>query len=172
VKSTSSGLFNNPNTATFSGCSFAGIGMTRKSRFNFLAAWALLLGLVTAGPVAAAGKTEEEIAKPATPAASAAPLVKSTKAARKAAPKAKLVDINSANKAALKKLPGITDGLAGKIIANRPYGSKTWLLSNKVIEAPAFYAIKPLIEAKQPLKTAAENAAFYEKMKKEKAAKP
>jgi DNA uptake protein ComE-like DNA-binding protein len=90
----------------------------------------------------------------------------------KAKAKIKLVDINGANKAALKKLPGVTDALADKIIAGRPYGSKTWLLSNNVIDATAFYAIKPLIEAKQPFKTAEENAAFYEKLKKEKKAKP
>jgi len=33
-------------------------------------------------------------------------------------------------------------------------------------------AIKPLIEARQPFKTAAENVAYFDKMKKEKAAKP
>jgi DNA uptake protein ComE-like DNA-binding protein len=86
--------------------------------------------------------------------------------------KLKLVDINGANKAALMKLPGITSSDADKIIANRPYGSKTWLVSNKVINEASFYAIKALVEAKQPFKTAAENVAYFEKVKKEKAAKP
>jgi DNA uptake protein ComE-like DNA-binding protein len=90
----------------------------------------------------------------------------------KAKAKVKLVDINGASKAALMKLPGITAADADKIVANRPYGSKTWLISSKVISESAFYAIKPMIEAKQPFKTAAENAAFYEKLKKEKVAKP
>jgi DNA uptake protein ComE-like DNA-binding protein len=95
-----------------------------------------------------------------------------TVANSKAKAKVKPVDINGANKAALMKLPGITASLADKIIDNRPYGSKTWLLTNNVIEASIFYGIKPLVEAKQPYKTVEENAAFYEKMKKEKAAKP
>jgi DNA uptake protein ComE-like DNA-binding protein len=144
--------------------------MTRKQLSYLLAASVMVFGASLAG---AAEKAADAASKPAaSSSAPATPLAKSTKATRKPVPKGKLVDINSANKAALKKLPGITDALADKIIAGRPYGSKTWLLSNSVIDANAFYAIKPLIEAKQPFKTAAENAAFYDKLKKEKAAKP
>lgn len=73
----------------------------------------------------------------------------------------KLVDINSANKAALMKLPGITADVADKIIAGRAYGSKTWLVSDKVIEPTTYGAIKELIVAKQPYKDAAKNAALY-----------
>lgn len=87
-------------------------------------------------------------------------------------PKSKLVDINSAKKPALKKLPGISDVEADKIIAGRPYASKTWLVTNKVIEPATYASIKDLLIAKQPFKTAAENVAFYDKLKKEKAAKP
>lgn len=75
----------------------------------------------------------------------------------KAAAKIKKVDINTANKAALTKLPGITDVEAEKIIANRPYGSKAWLVTNKVLDAGAYGAIKALIEAKQPLKPVKNN---------------
>jgi len=82
-----------------------------------------------------------------------------------------MVDINSADKKALKKLPGMTDAQADKIIAGRPYGSKAWLVSNGVLDAATFESIKDRVVAKQPFKTAAENVAFYEKMKKEKAAK-
>jgi DNA uptake protein ComE-like DNA-binding protein len=42
----------------------------------------------------------------------------------KAKPAAGEVDINRASKDDLKKLPGITDALADKIIAHRPYLSK------------------------------------------------
>lgn len=146
--------------------------MTRKHLSCLLAASALLLG---AGFAAAADKAPEAVARPQAPSsAPAAPSAKatSTKAAHKAVPRGKLVDINSAAKPALKKLPGISDALADKIIANRPYGSKTWLVSNNVLEAATFQAIKRLIEAKQPFKTAAENAAFYDKLKKDKASKP
>jgi competence protein ComEA len=84
----------------------------------------------------------------------------------KGAAKIKLVDINNASQTALKKLPGITDEQAEKIIANRPYGSKAWLVTNKVIDPGTYGNIKALIEAKQPFKTAAENAAMYEQLKK------
>ena len=84
-------------------------------------------------------------------------------AKRKATAKIKRVDINSASKAALKKLPGITDVEAEKIIASRPYGSKAWLVTNKVIDAAAYDAIKMQIEAKQPYKSAEKNAVLYQK---------
>ena len=65
--------------------------------------------------------------KPGTPAATKAisgakATEKSAKVGKPAA-KVKLVDINSASKAELKKLPGINDAEADKIIAGRPYGS-------------------------------------------------
>jgi DNA uptake protein ComE-like DNA-binding protein len=64
-------------------------------------------------------------------------------------PKVKLVDINTANKAALKKLPGITDADADKIIANRPYASKAWLVTHKVISEAAYHGLSALIQAGQ-----------------------
>src|SRR3972149_5788560 len=47
----------------------------------------------------------------------------------KAAAKVKPVDINSASKAELKKLPGISGAAADKIIAGRPYLSKANLVT-------------------------------------------
>jgi DNA uptake protein ComE-like DNA-binding protein len=64
-------------------------------------------------------------------------------------PKVKLVDINTANKAALKKLPGITDADAEKIIANRPYGSKAWLVTHNVIPEKTYHGLSALIQAGQ-----------------------
>ena len=85
---------------------------------------------------------------------------------RKGTAGAKLVDINTASRAALEKLPRISAAQADQIIANRPYGSKAWLVTNKVIEVGVYDAIKGKIEAKQPFKTAEENAAMYEQLKK------
>jgi competence protein ComEA len=62
------------------------------------------------------------------------------------------VDINNASLDALKNLPGIDDALAAKIIAGRPYGSKTWLVTNGVIAPEIYGGIKKLVAAGQPSK--------------------
>ena len=96
-------------------------------------------------PIAASAK--------AASAASAAPRVSPTK----------LVDINSASAAELKKLPGITDVEAAKIIAGRPYGSKAQLVSRQAVDANQYQTLKNLVQAKQPFKDAAKNAAVQAK---------
>lgn len=73
---------------------------------------------------------------------------KSTEA-KKAAANIKLVDINSASKAELKKLPGIGDADADKIIAGRPYLTKAHLVTRKIIPAGVYESIKKRIIAKQ-----------------------
>lgn len=83
----------------------------------------------------------------------------------KAAAKVKLVDINTASSAELKKLPGISDTEAAKIIAGRPYGSKAWLVTNNIIDAAVYEGLKQQVIAKQPSKDAAKNAALYSKKK-------
>src|SRR5690349_11241278 len=72
----------------------------------------------------------------------------STSATKVVAP-AKLVDINSASKAELKKLPGIQDAQADKIIAGRPYGSKAWLVTHNIISGVHYEQIKSMIVAAQ-----------------------
>jgi len=59
------------------------------------------------------------------------------------------VDINSASKAQLKKIPGVSDALADKIIAGRPYLSKAHLVTHNVISGVQYAQIKDLIIAKQ-----------------------
>ena len=83
---------------------------------------------------------------------------------RKANAKIKPVDINSASKEELKKLPGVGDAEADQIIAGRPYGSKSWLATNKVISEGLFNSISLLIIAKQP-KDDAKNAALHPQKK-------
>lgn len=69
----------------------------------------------------------------------------------KAAPAApaKLVDINSASRKELKTLPGIGDAEAEKIIANRPYLSKTELVGKNVLPVGPYLSLKNKIIAKQ-----------------------
>jgi DNA uptake protein ComE-like DNA-binding protein len=76
-------------------------------------------------------------AKVSQQAAKVEPVVKT-----KAATKAKLVDINSASKSELMKLPGVSAAAADKIIASRPFGSKMWLVSDKILDQMTFQAIR------------------------------
>ena len=112
-----------------------------------------------AEPTAEAASKAKVSAKSATPTRSEA----DTKA--KGAAATKLVDINAASSKELKKLPGISDAVAAKIIAGRPYGSKAQLVSRNIIDGAAYENIRQLIIAKQPYKDAAKNAAIYTKPK-------
>ena len=85
-------------------------------------------------PAAADTAKAKVSAKPA-PAASAA--------------KIKLIDLNSASKDELKTLPGVTDEVAAKIIAGRPYLSKAHLLTRKIVDAGGYENIRTLVIAKQ-----------------------
>ena len=60
---------------------------------------------------------------------------------------AKLVDINSASRKELKTLPGIGNAEADKIIANRPYLTKTELVTKQVLPYGPYLSLKNLIVA-------------------------
>jgi DNA uptake protein ComE-like DNA-binding protein len=70
-----------------------------------------------------------------------------SRAIAKPKPALDMVDVNHASKADLKKLPGITDALADKIIAGRPYVSKSKLVTQKVVAEGIYMAIKDRIIA-------------------------
>ena len=59
------------------------------------------------------------------------------------------IDINSATKEELMKLPGVGDATADKIIAGRPYKTKAELSSKKVLGSKSYAKIRPLIIASQ-----------------------
>src|SRR5690242_12863479 len=59
------------------------------------------------------------------------------------------VDINSASKEELAKLPVIGDVTADKIIAGRPYKTKRDLLTRKIMTEKQYAKIKGMIIAKQ-----------------------
>jgi competence protein ComEA len=104
-------------------------------------ALSVAMGLLGGSPSLAADKAEAAASRPA------------TSQAKASAPSTtvKLVDINSASRAELKTLPGIRDVEADRIIAARPYPSKTKLIVDKVISAMTYQRLTGRIVAKQPV---------------------
>lgn len=60
-----------------------------------------------------------------------------------------LVDINSATKEELMKLPGIGSAFSDKILKGRPYKGKNELVSKNIVPKATYEKIRDLIIAKQ-----------------------
>jgi DNA uptake protein ComE-like DNA-binding protein len=58
------------------------------------------------------------------------------------APKGSQVDINHASRTELKTVPGITTALAGRIMANRPFGTKAQLVTRGIISEELYGRLK------------------------------
>ncbi len=71
----------------------------------------------------------------------------------KAAANAKRLDLNTATKAQLEKLPGITPAYADQIIAHRPYLTNEHLVINKAVPESVYFSIRNLVTAR-PTKAA------------------
>lgn len=70
--------------------------------------------------------------------------------------KVRLVDINNAGRNELKTLPDVTDAIADKIIAGRPFGSKAQLTTRGIVPRDVYENLKNLIIAKQNAGTTAK----------------
>lgn len=92
----------------------------------------------------AADAKPESAAAPKAKASASSPATKKVPAAN-----IKQVDINSASKAELMKLPDISGAVAGKIIAGRPYLSKAHLVTHNIISETSYHSLKTMIVAKQ-----------------------
>jgi competence protein ComEA len=104
-------------------------------------AGALLLG----SSLANATEETKPAAKPATAQTAKAPS-KPTAPAKKPKP----VDINSASAEQLKTVPGVDDALAEKIIKNRPYPRRAYLVTKEVYAQDDYYKIKDYFIAVPP----------------------
>ncbi|WP_284614834.1 ComEA family DNA-binding protein [Aquabacterium humicola] len=111
-------------------------------RFTIGAVAAVLVAAVAAAAPAAtvSATTAATTAAPAAPAAARAKVA--------APPAQPLVDINRASRAELKKLPGIGDAEADRIVAHRPYQTKADLVLTKALPAGVYLQIKGRIIAK------------------------
>jgi len=100
------------------------------------------------GAAHSGGALAKEAAKaqPA-PAAAAATQEKAAPAKQPAKEKKMLVSLNGASKAELMALPGGSADEAERIIAGRPYYSKAFLVTNKIISDGRYHQIKSLVTA-------------------------
>ena len=98
------------------------------------------MAMTSAGPAAAASA-------PASPHATPGPMSHTAK--KKSAPAApeRFVDLNSADRKELMTLPGIGAAEAAKIIANRPYLTKTELVTKGVLPTGPFLSLKNQVVA-------------------------
>jgi len=64
-------------------------------------------------------------------------------------PAVALVDINTASREQLERLPSIGVAIAPRIIRGRPYKTKRELLTRKILGASAYAKVSPLIIARQ-----------------------
>ncbi|HLP29843.1 MAG TPA: hypothetical protein VK150_00685 [Geothrix sp.] len=124
----------------------------------------LALAVLFAGATAVMAETAP---KGATQTESVKPAGRAARAGKKRTPaNIKLVDINGASKAELLTLPSIDAALADRIIAGRPYGSKSHLLTRNILPGVNYDAVKGRVVARQPFADAAKNADAIAKAKK------
>jgi predicted DNA-binding helix-hairpin-helix protein len=104
-------------------------------------AGALLLG----SSFAYAADEAKPAAKPAT-AQPAKPPPKASAPAKKPKP----VDINSASAEQLKAVPGVDEARAEKIVKNRPYPTRAYLVTKEVYSQEEYYKVKDYFVAAPP----------------------
>lgn len=101
----------------------------------------LLLAVLLAAGLSPAAEQKAPAAKPA--------VEKQEEAVPVKAAAVELIDINTAAEEQLKKIPGIGDEYAKKIIAGRPYVKKDQLKSRKILPVPLYDKVRDKIIARQ-----------------------
>ena len=111
--------------------------------------WMALLTILVATVMLAAQTKTDKAATTGKPAGGATAQSATPSKAPAAAKAGDKLDINSASKEDLDKLPGIGPATSQKIIAGRPYRAKNELVSKKIVSKSEYEKIKELIIAHQ-----------------------
>ena len=137
-------------------------------KYRFLSVTLTAAVLLLGSGLSTAGESKTDTQPTAAAQANASPKVtkKAPDVKHKPVVKAKLVDLNSAKKEELTKIPGIGSAEADKIIAARPLGSKAWLVSHNLITMATYHAVKDKVEVKLTQKDIDTIMAKAEKSKK------
>lgn len=125
---------------------------------NFISVALTALAMLLSSSLSCAAATNTVVALETASKAKATPQIAKSDIAANSKP----VDINNATREQLKKLPGIGDAEADKIIAGRPYLSKANLVTHNIIDRGVYENLKRLIVVKK-YKQAAKNPAINNK---------
>jgi len=74
----------------------------------------------------------------------------------KSAAKTPKTDLNAASKEELMKLPGIDDAVADKILAARPFKTRSELMTKNIVTSEQFAKLRTLVAAMPATKTASK----------------